>query len=41
MVKYIGKQKGDVRDTLVDTSKTKKILDWNPIADVNKGLKNI
>ena len=36
MIKYIEKQKGDVRDTVVDTSKTKKILDWNHRADINK-----
>ncbi|MDI6811328.1 MAG: GDP-mannose 4,6-dehydratase [archaeon] len=38
-VKYIEKQKGDVRDTLADTSKAKELLGWNPKVNVDEGLK--
>ena len=38
-VKYIEKQKGDVRDTLADVSKAEAKLNWNPRVNINKGLK--
>lgn len=37
-IKYIEKQKGDVRDTLADTSKIKK-LGWKPKVEIKEGLK--
>ncbi|MCK4731112.1 MAG: GDP-mannose 4,6-dehydratase, partial [Methanophagales archaeon] len=37
-IKYIEKQKGDVRDTLADVSKAKKVLGWKPNTEINKGL---
>ena len=37
-VKYIEKQKGDVRDTLADVSKVKKELRWMPMINIYKGL---
>ena len=38
-VKYIEKQKGDVRDTLADVSKAKKELEWIPKVKIEEGLK--
>ena len=38
-IKYIGKQKGDVRDTLADVSKAKKELGWMPKVKIEEGLK--
>jgi|Deesub1362B_J571_1020462.scaffolds.fasta_scaffold01834_3 UDP-glucose 4-epimerase len=38
-VKYIEKQKGDVRDTYADISKAKKELGYNPRVDIKEGLK--
>jgi len=38
-VKYIEKQKGDVRDTLADVSKAKKDLEWIPKVKIEEGLK--
>ena len=38
-VKYIEKQKGDVRDTLADVSKAKEKLRWKPKANIEEGLK--
>jgi len=37
-VKYIEKQKGDVKDTLANVSKTKKELGWMPMINIYKGL---
>jgi UDP-glucose 4-epimerase len=37
-VKYIEKQKGDVRNTLADVSKIKKELGWMPMINIYKGL---
>ena len=39
-VKYVEKQKGDVRDTLADVSKAKKLLGWKPKVDISVGLKS-
>jgi len=39
-VKYIEKQKGDVRDTLADVSKASELLHWAPRVDINAGLKS-
>jgi UDP-glucose 4-epimerase len=38
-VKYMEKQKGDVKDTLADTSKAKELLGWSPKVDIDEGLK--
>jgi len=38
-VKYIEKQKGDVRDTLADVSKASGLLRWVPKVDISGGLK--
>jgi nucleoside-diphosphate-sugar epimerase len=38
-IKYMEKQKGDVRDTWADVSKAKAKMNWNPRVDINKGLK--
>ena len=38
-VKYIEKQKGDVRDTWADVSKAKEKLRWKPKANIEEGLK--
>ena len=37
-VKYIEKQKGDVRDTLADVSKAKNELGWMPKVKIEEGL---
>ena len=37
-IKYIEKQKGDVRDTWADVSKAKEILHWVPKVNINSGL---
>jgi len=37
-VKYIEKQKGDVRNTLAETSKAKEILDFSPKIKIEEGL---
>jgi UDP-glucose 4-epimerase len=37
-VKYVEKQKGDVKDTLADTSKAGKLLGWKPLTNIDKGL---
>ncbi|MDI6811868.1 MAG: GDP-mannose 4,6-dehydratase [archaeon] len=37
-VKYIEKQKGDVRDTLADVRKAKEELGWMPMINIYKGL---
>ena len=39
-VKYIEKQKGDVRDTLADVNKAKAELSWTPEMEIKEGLKN-
>jgi len=39
LVRYIGGQKGDVRDTLADLSKTSETLKWEPSIDIKEGLK--
>ena len=38
-VKYVEKQKGDVRDTLADVNKAEEMLSWNPKININKGLR--
>jgi len=38
-IKYIEKQKGDVRDTLADTSKISNELNWKPNVKIEEGLK--
>ena len=38
-VKYIEKQKGDVKDTLADVSKARKELGWMPKVKIEEGLK--
>ncbi|MGB2728989.1 MAG: GDP-mannose 4,6-dehydratase [Halobacteriota archaeon] len=38
-IKYIEEQKGDVRDTLADTSKISNELNWKPEVKIEKGLK--
>ncbi|NQE06342.1 NAD-dependent glucose-6-phosphate dehydrogenase [ANME-1 cluster archaeon GoMg1] len=38
-INYIGKQKGDVRDTLADTSKISNDLNWKPNVKIEEGLK--
>lgn len=40
IVKYEEKQKGDVKNTLSDVRKTKKLLGWEPKTDVTSGLRN-
>jgi UDP-glucose 4-epimerase len=37
-IKYIEKQKGDVRDTWADVSKAEKMLHWVPKVNINSGL---
>ncbi len=39
-VRYIEKQKGDVKHTLADMSKAKGELKWEPKIDIDKGLLN-
>jgi len=39
-MKYIEKQKGDVKDTLADVSKANKLLHWTPKVIISDGLKN-
>ena len=39
-IKYIEKQKGDVRDTLADVSKAEKGLGWKPKTEINRGLES-
>ena len=39
-LKYIEKQKGDVRDTWADVSKASELLNWTPKVDVSAGLKS-
>ena len=36
---YIPKRPGEVKESLADTSKAKKLLDWQPKFDLEKGLK--
>ncbi len=38
-IKYIGKQKGDVRDTWADVSKAKERMNWRPRVNISKGVK--
>ncbi|MCK4735480.1 MAG: GDP-mannose 4,6-dehydratase [Methanophagales archaeon] len=38
-IKYVEKQKGDVRDTFADVSKAKKELGWMPKVEIEEGLK--
>ena len=38
-IKYVEKQKGDVRDTLADVSKAEEKLRWKPKANIEEGLK--
>jgi UDP-glucose 4-epimerase len=37
-IKHIENQKGDVRDTLADITKTTKILEWTPKINIEEGL---
>ena len=39
-LKYIEKQKGDVRDTGADLNKIKQDLGWKPTINIHAGLKN-
>jgi UDP-glucose 4-epimerase len=39
-IKYIECQKGDVKDTLADISKAKKLLSYEPKFNIENGLKN-
>jgi UDP-glucose 4-epimerase len=39
-IKYVGKQKGDVRDTWADVSKAKEEFGWNSKVKVEGGLKS-
>jgi UDP-glucose 4-epimerase len=39
-VKYIEKQKGDVRDTWADVSKARAIFNWKSKTDIHRGLSN-
>ena len=38
-IKHIEKQKGDVRDTLADTSKICNEINWKPMVKIEEGLK--
>ena len=38
-IKYIEKQKGDVRETLADVNKARAMLNWSSKVDISKGLK--
>ena len=38
-IKYIEKQKGDVWDTLADTTKISDELNWEPEVKIEEGLK--
>ena len=38
-VKYVEKQKGDVRDTLADITKTTRLLKWTPKIKIDEGLR--
>lgn len=38
-IKYMEKQKGDVRDTLADTGKIKRLLNWKPEVKIEEGAK--
>jgi len=38
-VKYVAKQKGDVRDTLADITKTTRLLKWLPGIKIDEGLR--
>ncbi|MFO7966372.1 MAG: GDP-mannose 4,6-dehydratase [Archaeoglobaceae archaeon] len=38
-VRYVEKQKGDVRDTLADTNKIERLLGWKPEVTIEEGLK--
>ena len=38
-VKYVEKQKGDVRDTLADITKTTRLLKWIPKIKIDEGLR--
>jgi len=38
-IKYIEKQKGDVKDTLADTSRAKELLNWKTKVNIDEGLK--
>lgn len=38
-IKYIEKEKGDVRETLADISKAKELLNWNPKVNIDEGLR--
>jgi len=37
-IKYIEKQKGDVRDTLADTSSAKSLISYEPKVSLKEGL---
>jgi nucleoside-diphosphate-sugar epimerase len=39
-IKYVEKQKGDVKGTLADISKAKELLGWTPKVDISVGLKS-
>jgi nucleoside-diphosphate-sugar epimerase len=37
-LEYVEAQKGDLRDTLADTSKAREVLNWQPEVSIEKGL---
>ena len=37
-VKKLGKQRGDMKNTLADVSKVKKFLKWYPQVQISEGL---
>ena len=39
-IKYIEKQKGNVRDTWADLNKASELLNWTPKVDISAGLKS-
>lgn len=38
-IKYIGEQKGDVKDTWAETKKARNVLAWYAMTEINQGLK--
>ena len=39
-VVYVESQKGDVRDTLADLSKARKVLNWKPSVKIEEGIEH-
>lgn len=40
MLKRLPLQAGDVKQTYADISKARKLLDYNPVIDIETGIKN-